>query len=210
MTATLLGALFLAAAAWAASQVNAIPIPTPNYALTLRAAEGAFSPGDSVELHTNTGMEQMTLVGSAVVKSIQPGREGGTMTIGDVVVSPPIGVLIDPTDTKLVKSSSAQAVVAGVEGLRIIEPQYLMTGAAVIVLIIGAVVVFWLVGRHRKTVDFLVATDQEMRKVNWSTRKQILGSTYVVIFASFILAGFLFVFDLGFSNIFRLIGVLQK
>ena len=32
-----------------------------------------------------------------------------------------------------------------------------------------------------QTVDFMIATEGEMKKVNWSTRREILGSTWVVI-----------------------------
>ena len=30
-------------------------------------------------------------------------------------------------------------------------------------------------------VDFLIATDSEMKKVNWTSRKELIGSTKVVI-----------------------------
>lgn len=59
-------------------------------------------------------------------------------------------------------------------------------------------------------VDFLIATDDEMKKVNWATRKELIGSTRVVIFFMFAIAIFLFVMDIVFAFLFYLVGVLNK
>ena len=37
-------------------------------------------------------------------------------------------------------------------------------------------------------VDFLIATDSEMKKVNWTSRKELIGSTKVVIVFMFLIA----------------------
>ena len=58
-------------------------------------------------------------------------------------------------------------------------------------------------------VDFLIATDSEMKKVNWTTRKELIGSTKVVIWFMLIIALFLFACDLLFGAFFHLIGVLR-
>jgi preprotein translocase subunit SecE len=71
------------------------------------------------------------------------------------------------------------------------------------------VVIYYFVGVKPRSVDFLVATDGEMKKVNWSTRKDVIASTWVVIAASIVLAAGLFVVDILFSEFFRLIGVLD-
>ena len=44
-------------------------------------------------------------------------------------------------------------------------------------------------------VDFLIATDSEMKKVNWTSRKELIGSTQVVIMFMFLIALFLFAVD---------------
>ena len=59
------------------------------------------------------------------------------------------------------------------------------------------------------TVDFLVATDSEMKKVNWTTRKELIASTKIVIIFMFIIAIFLFGSDLLFGALFHSIGVLK-
>jgi preprotein translocase subunit SecE len=57
--------------------------------------------------------------------------------------------------------------------------------------------------------DFLIATDSEMKKVNWTTQKELLGSTKVVIGFVFVMAVVLFCYDLFFQLVFYLVGVLK-
>jgi len=59
------------------------------------------------------------------------------------------------------------------------------------------------------SVDFLIATDSEMKKVNWSTRKELMGSTKVVIGFVIVVAVLLFAYDLFFQLLFYLVGVLK-
>jgi len=68
-------------------------------------------------------------------------------------------------------------------------------------------VVFWLVNRQ-KSADFLIATEGEMKKVSWSSRKEIVGSTKVVIVTTFLMAGILFFVDIMFQLLFRQMGVI--
>lgn len=58
-------------------------------------------------------------------------------------------------------------------------------------------------------VDFLIATDSEMKKVNWTTKKELIGSTKVVIGFMFVIAILLFFYDLFFQMLFYLFGVLK-
>jgi preprotein translocase subunit SecE len=58
-------------------------------------------------------------------------------------------------------------------------------------------------------VDFLIATDSEMKRVNWTSKKDLFGSTKVVIAFMFIVAIVLFTYDLFFQTVFYLIGVLK-
>ena len=67
---------------------------------------------------------------------------------------------------------------------------------------------FWFTNKP-STVDFLVATDSEMKKVNWTTRKELIGSTKVVILFMFLIAIYLFVCDLVFGGFFQMIHVLR-
>jgi preprotein translocase SecE subunit len=58
-------------------------------------------------------------------------------------------------------------------------------------------------------VDFLIATDSEMKRVNWTSTTDLMGSTRVVIGFMVIMALLLFVYDLFFQTVFWLIGVLK-
>ena len=68
--------------------------------------------------------------------------------------------------------------------------------------------VFWLTNKP-KNVDFLIATDSEMKKVNWTTKGELMGSTRVVVLFLFFIAVFLAAVDFVFAEFFRLIHVLQ-
>lgn len=75
-------------------------------------------------------------------------------------------------------------------------------------LAIFALVVFQVINRVN-VVDFLIATDSEMKKVNWTTKAELIGSTKVVIIFMLFIAFLLFAFDTFFGYVFYLIKVLQ-
>lgn len=73
---------------------------------------------------------------------------------------------------------------------------------------LGGLLAWWLMNRPRN-VDFLIATDAEMKKVNWTSRKQLWGSTKVVIMFMLLLVGVLFLFDVISGTLLYLVGVVQ-
>ncbi len=83
---------------------------------------------------------------------------------------------------------------------------YLQYGIPVLVAAAIAAVTFWFVNRPR-SADFLIATEGEMKKVSWSSKKEIFGSTKVVIVTAFIMAAILFGADQVFINLFRALNV---
>ncbi len=68
---------------------------------------------------------------------------------------------------------------------------------------------FWLIFCQRATSDFMIATEGEMKKVNWSSRRELIGSTKVVIMFTILMAGTLFLIDFVFQIFFKFIGVLR-
>lgn len=76
-------------------------------------------------------------------------------------------------------------------------------------LVAAAYLIFWLVGQKKPVVDFMIATEGEMKKVNWSSRREVLGATRVVIFTVFALGFLLAAVDLGFILLFEAIKVLK-
>lgn len=77
------------------------------------------------------------------------------------------------------------------------------------ILVAVAWLIFWLCGQRRSSVDFMIATEGEMKKVNWASRREVLGATRVVIFTVFVLSIILAVVDFVFMALFSGIGVLK-
>lgn len=57
--------------------------------------------------------------------------------------------------------------------------------------------------------DFLIATEAELNKVSWTTRKRLIQDTIVVLMTVALLTSFLFVVDMVWARILAEIGVLQ-
>ena len=53
---------------------------------------------------------------------------------------------------------------------------------------------------YKKSVNFLKEVKTELGKVSWSTREELIGSTFVVIVVTGIMAIFIGVIDLFLSN----------
>ncbi len=68
--------------------------------------------------------------------------------------------------------------------------------------VVLALLIFWLVNKPA-IADFMVAAESEMKKVSWSSRKEIIVSTVIVIVLVIVLAVFLGVTDLSFRMIFE-------
>ena len=85
--------------------------------------------------------------------------------------------------------------------------------AATLAVAVFAVLYCWLMFHlmnRPSNADFLIATDSEMKRVNWTSQKDLIGSTRVVIFFMFVVAIFLFLADLLFHTIFYELGVLKE
>ena len=86
---------------------------------------------------------------------------------------------------------------------------YLQTGIPLLALIMFGLLLWWLVGANRKTCDFMIATEGEMKKVSWSSRSELIGSTKVVILFTVTMASLLFMVDMIFMVFFNSVGVLR-
>jgi preprotein translocase SecE subunit len=86
---------------------------------------------------------------------------------------------------------------------------HIALGAALGFLAIYALVGWYLMNKPGN-VEFLIATDVEMKKVNWTSRRELIGSTKVVVSFMFLTALFLFAVDMIFRLLMQLIGVLNK
>jgi len=69
---------------------------------------------------------------------------------------------------------------------------------AVVFAALGVVAFFYM--NTPRAGDFLIATESEMKKVSWSSRAELIGSTAVVIGTVFSLALFIFMADYIFAG----------
>jgi len=83
---------------------------------------------------------------------------------------------------------------------------YLRYGIPSVVVVLLGLLTFWMVNRPG-SADFLIATEGEMKKVAWSGKKEVIGSTKVVIVTTLMIAVLLFGVDILFGALFRIIGV---
>lgn len=90
-----------------------------------------------------------------------------------------------------------------------LEPVFTQALAFVIVALVFGSLGYKYLARYPRSVDFLIATEGEMKKVNWSSKKEIMGSTWVVIGFAVLIAILCFLLDLAFQGIFKWAGVLE-
>merc|ERR1711879_354451 len=79
---------------------------------------------------------------------------------------------------------------------------------ACLIVIGGGGICYWIMNKD-KVVDFFIATESEMRKVNWPSKKELVGSTWVVIIGTVLLAAVLVLIDICFTLFFSEIGILH-
>lgn len=217
LTATFAGVMLLAASAWLWGQLELASgwIPVRQWEVVIRPADGTANPGDRVELFAEAirAGESPVRIGQATVLSTELIAAGVRVELGDVqfernrditqarMIAPP---------TEGATASLSGPIFGTPVGKRLFEPLFLQAGGVAVLILLGAVIIYYFVGAKPGSSEFLIATDGEMKKVNWSTRRDIIGSTWVVIVWSAMIASGLFIVDLAFSRFFILIGVLER
>jgi len=70
-----------------------------------------------------------------------------------------------------------------------------------------AILTFWLINRPSVS-DFMISAEGEMKKVSWSSKKEIAVSTFIVIVVVVVIAALLGIVDVGFEIFFsNVIGI---
>ncbi len=82
-------------------------------------------------------------------------------------------------------------------------------GIPILFAIVIGTAAWWVAFASRRTSDFMIGTEGEMKKVSWSSKREVIGSTKVVIAFTLLLAVLLFIVDLAFQSLFKWIGVLK-
>ncbi len=85
---------------------------------------------------------------------------------------------------------------------------YVQIGAALLIMLVSAFILFRVFNRPN-IVDFMIATEAEMKKVNWPSKKEVIGSTWVVICGTLMLAVLMFIVDFIFIWLFTYIEILN-
>jgi len=207
MTAVFAGVLVLAAASWLYGQALLIPLPDRAWT-TAFEAPADLAAGQSVELLGEQTLTDRAVLGTATVESAQATGSGGTATLVDAQLAGEA----TRSQIRALRTQGGQVLAisgGGVRGVPVVQRIYVQGAFVVATVLIGAMAIVYFVAMKKGSVDFLIATDGEMRKVNWSTRKDIINSTWVVIGASLLLGVYLFGFDTIFASFFRAIGVLD-
>ena len=164
--------------------------------------------------------ERVTLVGTPPSPGAEPTVLGTVrveafdanasfLTLKEFEPASPKAVIETAVSFRGTDTGGFSAPVKSMSGRPMISATYLRGGAAVLTLLVGALLAYYLCGSRTGTVEFLISTDMEMKKVNWSTRKDIQTSTMVVVGAAFLLTGVLFGIDFVFQQLFKAINVLQ-
>ncbi len=84
--------------------------------------------------------------------------------------------------------------------------EFLLNNIKIIILIIITIALFALIVKYYKKIKtFLIEVRQELGKVSWSTRQELIGSTFVVIVVTFVVAVFIGIIDLLLSKILSLV-----
>jgi len=79
-------------------------------------------------------------------------------------------------------------------------------GIGLVAFLVGTFVSYRFVNLPR-FADFLISVEAEMNKVSWSSQGELIRSSIVVIAVIFILALFLFVYDVTWSSLFKAFGI---
>jgi preprotein translocase SecE subunit len=196
MSAIFFGVLVAGGALWLSSQIGAMNIAPAAWRYTVSSTEG-FTSGAEVELR-RSGTE----VGSGFVRR----------TDGDVVELTNVAIASDTPATgiqTMVVDGSTPVEVSSLQIVPQFEKTYLQGGVAAGTLLLGAIIIFWFCYANKKSSEFLIATEGEMKKVNWSNRREVLGSTWVVIGISVIIAAILFTADIIFRYLAVQIDLIQ-
>ncbi len=76
-------------------------------------------------------------------------------------------------------------------------------------LVVGVAALLWYLLNKPRIVDFMIATEAEMRKVNWPSQRELVGSTWVVVCGTFMMASLIFILDVAFAQFFIWIRILD-
>lgn len=114
-----------------------------------------------------------------------------------------VGAILTPADAGGDPAAHAEAVRTAMA-----RAQSIAVGLCVAAFV-GLSALAWYLLNKPANAQFLIETDVEMKKVNWTSRKELIGSTKVVIIFMFFIAFALFAIDQVFHLLFWAFNVLK-
>ncbi|MBA4029061.1 MAG: preprotein translocase subunit SecE [Planctomyces sp.] len=220
MTATLIGLFTLGAAywGWTQSELVAVRLPSSTWSFT-GALDSALSSGDGSKLPTLG--TKLTLQGPASEGGERPTIATGTIArrlatsdreflVTGVEFAQGNASLERVASAALPDGSALITNIARASRQPLIQPALIQGGFAGLFMLLGSVAAYWFCASNPRSADFLINTDFEMRKVNWSTPTQIRGYTWVVIFSALFVSAVLLVFDTAFALFFGAVGIIPS
>lgn len=211
MTAVLVALVTILLAWWINEQGKALAefLPKNTWNAAVDLASGSVTPGGTVDLSARPNESgQSPVIGTAVLEAYN--ADARLATFGSIKMNegrqPSEIAAAAPLASGTAPAFSLK--LSRPQGQQAIQPAILGGSMAIGVVVIGAILGYWFVGLREKTVEFLIATDFEMKKVHWTSWREVLGNTWVVIGACILLALCLWLIDLGLSRGFHAIGLI--
>ena len=93
----------------------------------------------------------------------------------------------------------------GITGMKTEIRMLVQAGVPLFVFLVIIWIIYKVLNKPR-VADFMIATEGEMKKVSWSSKKEIFTSTKVVIYTVIFLAMMLFAVDFCFRFMFERMG----
>jgi len=193
LTASCIFLLSVAAGAWVWSVLAVIRPPMVGYNIVVNDLVGTPKDGEAMTIVSgdkkDTSGEPLVLAKTSVGHA-STGQSGKTI----IRIASAEGIDAVSLRGATLSGAGSPASFVGragsAEGIAKFEVKWIQTSAAVVVIVLGLGLAYWFTGQRAGSVDFLVSTDGEMKKVNWSTRKAVIDSTMMVVGACFLIAGF--------------------
>lgn len=204
LTAVFAGTLLAVFVAFLWSEADNVVrlLPKSGYAITVDEPQGALpGVGSAVKLLESDADGSLREIGSAVVKGDH--REGLMLHRLSTVKG------FDRSRDLRIEADGFSASGRLAAGTPVVEDIVVKGSIAAVVILAGAWLIYRYVGTNPRSAEFLISTDAEMRRVNWSTRRDVIRSTLVVIAAAILLATSLFVIDVVFRQLFRWLDVMR-
>jgi preprotein translocase SecE subunit len=205
--------LLLSGVAWIVKQCELVPIPISSWKLNVSGVQGNLASGDSATVFSDTVEgKQPTVIATAKVTNVETIAQGRkTVFLDQIAYTEGNSTVASGKVISFGNSTAAEALkVDSTTGIRVFELAWLQIASGASLFLLGAGLTYWFVGVRARSVDFLIATDAEMKKVNWSTRKTIIDSTWMVVGASVLIAALIYAIDIAFQWFFAFIKVLHR